>query len=142
MCIRDRTIADHPCVTVTCSHCGEALDDDGAGRIVHYNGLDAALRDAVDSGWVQDGDRLLCKSCAGEIVCARDGHSWKHHHTGPYTAYDGRILPAHDYWTCEVCGEFADDDPGVTPAPGPDHPTLLDVPATPAPTGGPRHDDL
>lgn len=121
-------VADHPCVTVVCSHCTQALDDDGEGRIAHFDDVAAALRDAVDYGWVQDGDRLLCKPCAGEIVCARDGHRWEHHHVNAYTGYDGRIIPARDYWDCEVCQELTDVDPGVTPAPGPDQPTLLDVP--------------
>lgn len=121
-------VADHPCVTVRCSHCGEALDDYGEGRIEHFDDVDAALRGAVDCGWVQDGGRLLCKACAGEIVCPRDGHRWKHHHCGPYTTCDGRGIIAYDYWDCEVCAESTDVDPGVTPGPGPDQPTLLDVP--------------
>lgn len=121
------TIADHPCVTVTCSHCGEALDSDGEGGIAHFDDVAEALKNALDLGFVQDGDRLLCKSCAGEIVCGRDGHRWKHHHSNAYTGYNARLVPAHDYWDCKVCEESIDVDPGVTPGPGQDHPTLLDV---------------
>lgn len=117
-------VADHPCVTVRCSGCGQVVDDDDIGGRLHYDSVEDALKGACDYGFVQDGDRLLCKPCAGEVVCPRDGHRWEHHHCGPFTAYDGRIVPAYDYWDCEVCGESIDVDPGVAPAPSPDHPTL------------------
>lgn len=120
-------VADHPCVTVRCSHCGQDENGDDAEFTPHYGSVDEALKSVAEGGgWAQDGDRLLCRTCAGEILCPRDGHAWEHSSYPAWTRSDGVKVPAHEYWDCKYCDEATSVDP--TPAPGPDRPTLLDVP--------------
>jgi len=123
-------VADHPCVTVLCSHCRQDLDCDGEGGSWHYDDVAEALRAAIGYGWVQDTDRLLCRPCAEEIVCARDGHKWgdRHHREG-FTARDGTVYRPDEWWECTVCEHTVHERPEgwvPPPAPDPSSPTLLD----------------
>lgn len=123
-------VAARPCVTVLCSHCRQDLDCDGEGGSWHYDDVASALKAALEYGWTSDVDRLLCKSCAEEIVCARDGHRWgDHHHSDGFTGYAGTVYLPDDWWECAVCEHTVHEQPeGWVPPLAPDTsaPTLLD----------------
>lgn len=119
-------VADHPCVTVRCSHCGEDERGGDSEFTPHYDSVNAALESVLELDWAQDGDRLLCRSCAEEILCPRDGHTWEHHAYEGWIGSDGVAVPPREFWDCKYCDETTYDDP--SPTPGADQPGLFVVP--------------
>lgn len=105
------TVADHPCVTASCTDCGDAFGDEETGGNWHFESVAALLAsvaqyvedDYDDDGvpWQVQGDALLCRRCATARVCAAQGHLWSHEAA---FVYDGRTT--REYWYCSRhCGE-------------------------------------
>jgi hypothetical protein len=120
-------VGAQPCVTVKCSHCGDPYENDDFGTVLHFDTVDEALKAALAAGWVQDSDRLLDQSCAGRLVCARDGHSWDDGHASvEWTGSDGTVHKSIEWWMCRVCGSETNDQPDLPATPDPSAPTLFD----------------
>lgn len=66
-------IEQHPCWTITCDRCDEAIGDPDYGSTTHYESEASARADAQNQDWVEHLGKWLCCGCAedapNEIVC-------------------------------------------------------------------------
>lgn len=70
--IREQTL-----FTVACDVCVDPLGFAIEGYTFHFDSLDEAYEEVTAAGWIHDEDRVICRSCVGRAVCAREGHAWE-----------------------------------------------------------------
>lgn len=58
------TVEQHPCWTITCDRCQEALDASEYGSVTHYDTESAARQAAADQDWVEHHGVWICEECA------------------------------------------------------------------------------
>jgi hypothetical protein len=99
-------VSDHPCVTVSCSGCGEAYNGDDV--TLHFDSVAEAIAMVLTSEWVllEDGT-VLCGGCADTERCKRFGHTTIRT-VEPYTAPGDSAFHRPGYAYCERCGTKVD----------------------------------
>ena len=114
-----------PCVTASCSSCGEPYADTYTGHAHHFASLDeltaslAALAADYDPPhtppWVVQGGELLCWSCRMKRTCATQGHLWTF--VEPVHLPSLRVTAPGHWWCTRTCGATSTSDPAIAVTP-------------------------
>lgn len=71
-------VEQHPCWTITCDRCDEAVGDPDLGSTTHYESEEAARSEARNQDWVEHAGVWVCCGCAEDapvwdVGCPRCG---------------------------------------------------------------------